>query len=409
MVPGCYRRRDAVDTRADDTIDATVGQGPGTPLYAGAQLGRYEVVEKIGAGGMGEVYRARDPQLHREVALKLVKPRFMRGRGGAEHRARLLREARAMAQLTHPNVVRVYDVGEYDDGVFLAMELVEGTDAAKWCRAERPKWQRVLGVFRAAGRGLAAAHAAGLVHRDFKPANVLVGDDQRVRVMDFGLARAVEDVRGDDAPAQPDPSWSESVTEHGVVVGTPAYMAPEQFLGLPADARSDQYSFCVSLWEALFLQLPFGGANARAIGAAKANDELRVPPPDSDVPRALIDVLARGMASDRERRFAAMRDVLRALREIAEPPEPAIEPPAPRRWPWPWLAIAAVGGLALWLVLRDDPCAAHREGDALRAQYAASREPAEARRIAAALADHWRTRGCDALAREWTALAQADP
>jgi serine/threonine protein kinase len=405
MVPGCYRRRDAVDTRADDTIDATVGQGPGTPLHEGACVGRYEVVEKIGAGGMGEVYRARDPQLHREVALKLVKPQFMRGRGGAEHRARLLREARAMAQLTHPNVVRVYDVGEHEDGVFLAMELVEGTDAAKWYRAERPKWQRVLGVFRAAGRGLAAAHAAGLVHRDFKPANVLVGDDQRVRVMDFGLARAVEDVRGDDAPTQPDPSWSEIVTSHGVVVGTPAYMAPEQFVGLPADARSDQYAYCVSLWEALFLRLPFGGANARAIGAAKANDELRMPPPDSDVPRALVDVLARGMASDRERRFDAMRDVLRALREIAEPSEPAPQPAAPRRWPWPTLAITALGGLAVWMFLRGDPCDADADTDALRERYAASRDPVAARRIAATLADHWRARGCDALTREWNALA----
>jgi hypothetical protein len=186
-------------------------------------------------------------------------------------------------------------------------------------------------------------------------------------------------------------------------------MAPEQFLGLPADARSDQYSYCVSLWEALFLRFPFGGANARAIGAAKANDELRMPTPDSDVPRALVDVLARGMASDRERRFDAMRDVLRALREIAEQSEPAVEPAAPRRFPWPLLTFATVGGLALWLVVREDPCLPDADATALREQYAGSRDPVEARRVAAALAEHWRTRGCDALEREWAALAVAPP
>jgi serine/threonine protein kinase len=399
------------DTRADETLDAEApsGTSPATSVAPGVTVGRYVVVERIGAGGMGEVWRARDPELHREVALKLVKREHMGGRGGAEHRARLLREARAMAQLSHPNVVRIYDVGEHEGGVFLAMELVEGSDAWRWARSERPSWRRVLGVFRAAGRGLAAAHGAGLVHRDFKPANVLVGDDHRVRVMDFGLARTAEDIRGaaSDLPTEPDPTWSEAVTAHGVVVGTPVYMAPEQFVGLPADARSDQYSFCVSLWEALFLRFPFGGRNPRAIGAAKANDELRRPPADTEVPTELIAVLERGLASDRERRFAAMPDLLRALRTIAETPER--DDPA-RRLPWLPLGIAAAAGLVVWALVRDGPCHPDADGDALRRAYAIALDGAdadEARRVAGQLAEHWRARGCDALAREWGALADA--
>ncbi len=403
----------AMETRVDDTIEAGAPEdaGAAATVAAGALIGRYVVVEKLGAGGMGVVYRARDPSLHREVAIKFVKPERMRGRGGAEHRARLLREARAMAQLQHPNVVRVYDVGEHEGAVFLAMELVEGTDAARWFRHERPSWQRVLGVFRAAGRGLAAAHAAGLVHRDFKPANVLVGDDQRVRVMDFGLARAAEDIRGDatDGSDEQDPGWSEAVTSHGAVMGTPAYMAPEQFLGMPADARSDQYAFCVSLWEALFHRLPFGGRNPKAIAAAKAQDAMRLPPPRSGVPDVLVAVLQRGMSSDRERRFESMPDVLRALRAIAEP---APEDPAPPRVRVrvPWLAMGAaalVGVAAVWLVT-DDPCRPDADTDALRSAYLSVDDRDEARRLAEQLADTWRARDCKALAREWAALAE-DP
>ena len=399
-----------METRADDTLEAGAARDADAPagITPGALIGRYEVIERIGSGGMGVVYRARDPSLHREVAIKLVKPERMRGRGGAEHRARLLREARAMAQLGHPNVVRVYDVGEHEEGVFLAMELVEGTDAARWFRQERPEWQRVLAVFRAAGRGLAAAHAAGLVHRDFKPANVLVGDDLRVRVMDFGLARTAEDIRGSSEPlTDPDPGWSEAVTSHGAVVGTPAYMAPEQFLGLAADARSDQYSFCASLWEALFHRLPFGGRNPRAIAAAKANDELRLPPPGSGVPHELVAVLQRGMSAERDRRFESMAAVLRALRAIAEPPR---EESAPSMRRVPWLAVGAamlIGAFVVWLAT-DDPCRPDADTDALRAAYVAALDGGdveEARRVAQELADRWLTRECTALAREWAALA----
>src|SRR5260221_87553 len=189
-------------------------------LVKGEQLGRYVVEEVIGEGGMGVVYAAYDPELHRRVALKLVQPDM---RNATEGRARLLREAQAMAQLSHPNVIHVYDVGTYEDQVFLALEFIDGEHLAKWVWRTKPSWREIVRVFMAGGRGLAAAHATGLVHRDFKPDNVLRGKDGRVLVMDFGIARA--EGGPDDTP--PAPSGSQPrlapLTELGVVMGTPGY------------------------------------------------------------------------------------------------------------------------------------------------------------------------------------------
>ena len=395
------------ETVADDTVETT--GSPDAVLAKGDKVGRYTVDGKVGQGGMGLVYRATDPQLHRDVALKLVRPDHVSGRGGEQHRARLLREARAMAQLRHPNVVRVYDVGEHDGGVFVAMEFVDGKDGHRWIREEKPAWPRVVGVFRAAGKGLAAAHDAGLVHRDFKPPNILLGE-HRVQVMDFGLARSAEDIRGGKAELESEDDWSEAVTSDGVVVGTPAYMAPEQFHGAPADARTDQYSFCVSLWEALFRQLPFAGRTAKAMAAAKLNDQLRDPPQEIEVPPQLLALLRRGLSADRDDRYGGMPDVLRELRTIAESvetetPTPDPAPPPPRRIPWLLVGVIGVGSVAAWTVLRKDPCDPDQTSVELRRAYAAA-EGEEAKALALDLAAHWQGRGCDPLAREWSALAR---
>ena len=209
-----------------------------TSLSPGDVLGRYEIRGCAGLGGMGLVYEAYDPELERRVALKVLRPHRRR-----EGQRRLLREARALAKLSHPNVVSVFDVGTDDDRVFIAMEFIDGPTLRDWLD-EAPSVSDILDVFAEAGRGLAAAHDRGLVHRDFKPDNVLVGDDGRVLVTDFGLAR------------HRTASASDDVTREGAIVGTPAYMAPEVRSGGDVDARSDQFGFAVALYQALHGHLP---------------------------------------------------------------------------------------------------------------------------------------------------------
>jgi serine/threonine protein kinase len=338
-----------VETRGDtDAPD----RAPTTPTVAAenaaapGRIGRYTVLGPIGQGGMGIVVRALDPQLRREVAIKLLRP----GRGGLaeEMQARMLREARAMAALSHPNVVPIYDIGEHDGGLYIAMQFLAGANMSGWLRREKPPWRRVLGVFRAAGRGLAAAHTAGLVHRDFKPANVIVGDDGRVRVVDFGLARAFDEAVDDDGDDD-DGHGLGGITRPGIMVGTPAYMAPEQFSGALADARADQYGFCVAFYEALYGRLPFTHDGMRALVAAKRAGRVSPPPKDTDVPSALWSVVSRGLQADPTKRFAGMPDLLRELRRISEASE--VERPRSRRPAVVVLAFAAVAVLAAVLVL----------------------------------------------------------
>jgi serine/threonine protein kinase len=343
---------DSQATALDETAPAVRGEGN---LGEGAKVGRYDVLERVGAGGMGVVYRAYDPELHREVALKLLKASRGSGQAEAKRRKRLLREARAMAQLSHPNVIPVYDVGEYGDGLYVAMEFVLGLNARQWLKAEKPPWRRTLGVFRAAGRGLAAAHDAGLVHRDFKPANVLVGDDGRVRVLDFGLARAViDEPEPEVTPAfvlqgEPEPEleahWSETLTADGTILGTPIYMAPEQYAGKPADARTDQYSYCIALYEALYGVLPFAEGSVKEQARAKYRGEIREPPASSPVPGRLYFVLRRGLSPRPEDRFPTMPDLLRELRTVHEDQEVLATP-------WrAWSLVGAVVGLTASLVV----------------------------------------------------------
>ncbi|HLL81490.1 MAG TPA: protein kinase [Longimicrobium sp.] len=209
----------------------TLAPGPGGStlfLERGTRVGRYVILEQIGSGGMGVVYAAMDPELDRKVALKLLRSTGNDAPGApSEARVRLLREAQAMARLSHPNVITIHDVGSHFSQVYLAMELVQGTTLTEWLRAKRT-WREVVRVFCKAGQGLAAAHQAGLVHRDFKPDNVLVGDDGSVHVMDFGLARAATRDEGDRPWRAPDPqSGAEfllsALTRQGTVVGTPTW------------------------------------------------------------------------------------------------------------------------------------------------------------------------------------------
>jgi tetratricopeptide (TPR) repeat protein len=304
-------------TAADDpTTEVGAAQTP-TPTSEGPaedlpdSVGRYVVLERIGAGGMGVVYRARDPELDRVVALKVVRP----GAGGAEATARLVREAQAMAQLTHPNVVPVFDVGTWGSQVFVAMEFVVGDTLRGWLSTPRD-WSDVLVTMRAAGQGLAAAHGAGLLHRDFKPDNVMVGDDGRVRVMDFGLARAEEAEPSDTMPRAESKQSGESLqtplTHDGSVMGTPAYMAPEQHLGGVLDARADQFAFCVATFQALYGRRPFVGTYHELVDK-KQRGEIDTPPTSAGVPRWIHRALVRGLRPRASDRWSDMPVLLLAL------------------------------------------------------------------------------------------------
>jgi predicted Ser/Thr protein kinase len=331
-----------LETAATDTSDTT--DGTTKPLrirsqQPGKRLGRYTVLERLGAGAMGVVYRAEDPELGRKVALKLLH------RPDASLTDRLVREARSMAQVNHPNVVAVYDVGEADGASYIAMELVEGQSLRAWQATPRTV-NEVVEAYIAAGRGLAAAHAAGIVHRDFKPDNCLVGGaDGRVRVTDFGLAaaRPSAGVQPSELPTIGDVN----LTTSGSVLGTPAYMAPEQFSAGNVDARTDQFNFCVSLYEALYGQRPFAGKTFPELGENVCEGRVRPAPPASKVSGALRAIILRGLAVKPGDRFPTMDHLLTELGRD-------------RARPWrrtAWIAVAIAGLLAIGLgvdwIMRD--------------------------------------------------------
>jgi predicted Ser/Thr protein kinase len=281
-------------------------------LVDGVRFGRYVLLEELGSGGMGVVYAALDPDLSRKVALKLLR----RDRGGEQldtDARRLLREAKAMARLHHPNVVTVHDVGSIDGRIFVAMEHVDGPTLGRWLAQGPHPWPEVLRVLVKAGRGLAAAHAAGFVHRDFKPENVLMGSRGAVKVVDFGLARRPDD---DEARA-PDGAPRPFLTRPGVVIGTPLYMAPEQHRGRSIDARADQFSFCAVLYEGLFGQRPFSGRNRHTLAVQACNGRVEPIPAESTVPAHIRDATLRGLTPDPADRFPSMGELLAAL--LADP------------------------------------------------------------------------------------------
>jgi hypothetical protein len=273
-------------------------------LRRGATLGRYIVLDPLGEGGMGVVYAAYDPELDRKLAVKVLRDRLS---GAVGRSSRLLREAQALARLDHPNVVAVYDVGTIDGQVFIAMELVAGQTIGAWLEARPRDGRAIVEVYRLAGHGLAAAHALGIVHRDFKPENVLIDSRGRVRVVDFGLARTAEDAEDADNPppgAAPDPersgggarvSLAVTLTRTGAIVGTPGYIAPEQEHGKTQPAV-DQFSFCVALWKALYGELPYAGKSGPELAAAAKAGEIRAPSSPTRVPAWLHRILLRGLS-----------------------------------------------------------------------------------------------------------------
>jgi tetratricopeptide (TPR) repeat protein len=321
---------------------------------AGITLSRYVLRRRLGHGGMGQVWAAWDGELAREVAIKVV--RLRDARSASVHAERLAREARALARLSDPHVVQVYDVGSYDTedidgsrihGVFVVMELVRGLTLGEWLSASSRSLEDVVRLFVAAARGLATAHAAGLVHRDVKPTNIFVGDDGRVRIGDFGLARGVAPAPDDPTPSAilldastpvSEETLAGSLTDTGTVVGTPLYMAPEQHGGLPVDARGDQYALCVALYEGLYRVRPFVGG-LEAIARAKWRRDFAKPMFD-EVPAAVHDVMWRGLEPHAAERWPTMTEFADAL-------EHAIQPQARRRWLLGTLAgIATVAALA---------------------------------------------------------------
>ncbi len=300
-------------------LDQATDNRANSVFQRGACLGRYVVLRAIGSGGMGNVYAAYDPELDRKVALKVLRADVLLSEEREEAQSRLRREAQATAKLNHPNVVSVFDIGTVGERLFIAMELIEGLALTEWQAAEPRPWREALKVFAEAGRGLAAAHRVGLVHRDFKPGNVMIAEDGRVRVVDFGLARAVRSGEPSNNAERlgsrhgPDQPPALSLTGRGQTLGTPAYMAPEQHRGIPADARSDQFSYCMALYQALYDELPFGGAARSELRYNVLDGKVREAPEGSPVPGWVRRILLRGLAADPDARFGSMDELLTAL------------------------------------------------------------------------------------------------
>ncbi|HWO20569.1 MAG TPA: serine/threonine-protein kinase [Kofleriaceae bacterium] len=332
------------DPETAATVNARPGPGRGAPdteptgaheaaPVRGGTIGRFVLLGELGSGGMGHVYSAYDPHLDRKVALKLLRASMMRG--ATDGQARLLREAQAMAKINHPSVVRVHEVGTHDGQVYLAMEFVEGGTLRAYLETRHPQ-REIIDVLVQAGRGLAAAHAVGLVHRDFKPDNVLMDKDGSPRVTDFGIVGVAAPSEAapppaapaappsaaldlavtldlPDRPSSPNTPLGQSLTRTGAVMGTPQYMAPEQFTGTPATARTDQFSFCVVLYEALYGQRPFPGESFQELASTVLVGEVPPPPRGARVPGWLRRVLLRGLAVDPSARHASMEALLSEL------------------------------------------------------------------------------------------------
>jgi eukaryotic-like serine/threonine-protein kinase len=412
--------------RLDDRVTAERGAA-GSAVLPGAErpsrIGRYVVLETIGRGGMGVVCTAYDPKLDRKVALKLLRQSKSDRERTESRRARMLREAQALAKLSHPNVITVHDVDTFGDRLYIAMEYVEGCTISQWLRKTPRTWREIVDVFVHAARGLAAAHEAGIVHRDFKPSNVLLGDDGRVRVLDFGLAKTSDELEqvshDDDAPDSGDSlrdarskiaavlgsATDLHLTQAGRAVGTPAYMAPEQLRSERVGPHTDQFSFGIALYEALYGRLPFGtSVDIRDLIDRVTEGRVRDPPRDAAVPGWIHRVVVRALQVDPASRFPSMNALMAAL----------TDDPVRRRRRWMAgglvvLLAAGGGAIASGAVARPplERCtgaASHigevwneaRRGEVQRAFLSTGRTyaPRTAERVLAEL---------DAWAAEWTA------
>ncbi len=338
----------------DDTLLGTHASMPKrTRVTPGDVIDHYTVMDVLGRGAMGVVVQARDTELGRDVALKLLLHA-----GSEEAERRLVREAQAMAQLSHPNVVMVHAVGRYRDGVYIAMELVRGQTLTRWCEARSRTWAEIVHLFVEAGQGLAAAHGVGLVHRDFKPDNVLVSEDGRVLVSDFGLAGVAQSWTGSASDHGESLELGTELTHTGTVMGTPRFMSPEQYEGSPdVDARADQFAFGVALYHALYGRYPFEGDDLAALRVSVSEGVVSLPPTRTDVPRGIWQAVERCIERDPAQRHPGMRAVLRDLRRV-------LDAPARRRRTIVMSAVGGsllVGGVALGFGLGDaeapTPCA----------------------------------------------------
>ncbi|WAS93464.1 serine/threonine-protein kinase [Nannocystis punicea] len=396
-----------------DTLTSEGSPKPGDATHdelpSDIRLGRFTLLRVLGRGGMGVVYTAYDELLDRVVAIKTVRS----DREDSNLLARVLREAKALAKLSHPNVVQIHDVSESEGQVFIAMEYVDGPTLRAWIEARREVgagWPELLAVLIQAGRGLQAAHSAGLVHRDFKPDNVLVGADGRARVLDFGLvvARGEPEPRRSGAPLG---STEQLLTRTGAILGTPAYMSPEQWLGRPADARSDQYSFCAAVYEALYGVRPFSGGHATEVLAAISHATPESNPRAPAIPAPIAAALRRGLSFRPDARFADMAALLAALDH---------DPAATRRRRLRVAGVALVTAVVVIAAVllaqglqqrwrrdrrEEDAAAALAEIEARITEARAGRDPGTAARLFAGFLDEPGHKDTSAIARAWLAEA----
>ena len=320
------------------------------------QIGRYRVLRLLGEGGMGRVYAAYDERLDRRIAIKVLHHDVTE-----TSRARVEREAKAMAKLTHPNVVQVYEAGEDEGEIHIAMEFVDGETVDSWLQEDRP-WREVLAVFLQAGEGLAAAHSAGMIHRDFKPQNVMLESldsaRQRVLVLDFGLARLLDDLpSAEGLPPESTITAERTTTDPrltatGNLLGTPAYMAPEQFENTDVGPASDQFSFCVALWEGLYGARPFNSSSLAELSTALVDGRPPEPPDSTSVPTWVSRAVVRGLSPNPDDRWPSLRALLDTL----------TQDPAKQRGRWlavgaATTAVVAAGvGAQAWLSTRAERC-----------------------------------------------------
>lgn len=353
---------------AESSLGSTEAQSESgaRPVLEASRIGRYRILRELGSGGMGIVYIAYDESLDRRVALKLLL------RETSTTAQRLRREAQAMARISHTNVVQIFEVGEHQGQLFVAMEYIEGVSLTRWLADESLTWFEIIDVFVRAGRGLQAAHEAGVVHRDFKPDNVMIqrsddGQPLRVKVLDFGIA-AVELVDGETITQEPlsgDGDLSSRLTRAGSLMGTPIYMSPEHFLGNAGDPRSDQFSFAVALFEALYGQRPFEGDSVDRLRASVLAGKLRPVPMIADVPAWALETLTRALAVDPDQRWGSMAELLAAL---AHHPDRTANPEldrtlalSQRLWMLSVITLGAFGLLGVLLFMRGNASASGLE------------------------------------------------
>lgn len=299
-------------TPSSDEFAEAVGSLPAALPHRrenAASIGRFLLLRKLGEGGMGEVYLGYDEKLDRKVAIKLL----LASNAPEDSQKRTIREAQALARLSHPNVVAIYEVGQMGGDVFVVMEHIDGVTLLDWQNEPSRTVEEILQAYILAGRGLAAVHASGMIHRDFKPHNAMIDHRGRVRILDFGLAHA----RGSTiAKPNEDPrsnALTSQLTVDGAIAGTPAYMSPEQFMGGDLDARSDQFSFCVALYEALYKQLPSGTNTKNKIKIPALVESFVAPPERVDIPSQISKAIMRGLSKESSGRFPDMDELLQQL------------------------------------------------------------------------------------------------